>query len=119
MGEFAIEIERIALQGPLVVGKSGVMITPIRPSQTAWLVQEMARVGAGGFRALGPGASLRLEVPPQPQGIAAVHLSLRLFKPIQPDMWSMVETSYRRLLKYDDLKAARSRSVIGPPNGDD
>lgn len=119
VGKFAIDIERVALEAPVGVGKAGVIITPIWPSQTAWEVQEMAAAGSGAFRALGPGASLRLDVPPLPQGIAAVHLRLRLFKPIQPDMWSMVKTSYRRLLSYDDLKAAQTRSLIGLPNGDD
>jgi hypothetical protein len=115
VGEYAIDIERVTLQAPLVVGQTGVAITPIWPSQTSWQVQEMERVGEGSFRALGRGASLRLKVPAQPQEIAAVHLRLRLFKSIDSDMWKMVALSYQRLLRYDDLKTAQARSVIGSP----
>jgi tetratricopeptide (TPR) repeat protein len=119
VGEFAIEIKQLTLEAPLVVGAAGVPITRVWPGETSWQVQEMAPIGAGIFRALGPGATLRLDVPPQPRGVAEIHLRLRLFKPIDPEMWSMVTTSYQRLLRYDDLKVAQSRSVTGISNGND
>ena len=119
VGQFAIEVERVRLQAPLVVGKTGVRVTPIWPGPTSWKFQEMVRVASGRYRGLEPGASLRLEVPPQPEGIAAVYLRLRLFKPIDQSMWNMVRTSYERLLRYEDLKIVQSRSIIAITAGND
>ena len=82
---------------------------PVWPAKSSWQVQEMAPIGVGSYRALRPGAALHLDIPPQPRGVAAVHLRLRLFKPTDQDLWSMVETSYRNLLRYDDLKAALAK----------
>jgi tetratricopeptide (TPR) repeat protein len=115
VGQLAIEIKRVAIEAPLLVGKPGVPTVPLWPGETSWRVQEMTPVGVGSYRALGPGAALRLEVPPQPRGVAKLYLTLRLFKPFDPELWGMVQKSYERLLRYDDLKAARARSVIGIP----
>jgi hypothetical protein len=79
----------------------------------------MAPIKLGSYRALGAGAAVRLEVPPQPRGIAAVRLTLRLVKPLDPDLWTMVEKSYKNLLRYDDLEAARARSPDGISKGAD
>ena len=117
VGEFATEIKQVTLQAPLLVGEAGVPAMPVWPAKSSWRVQEMAPIGVGSYRALGPGAALHLDIPPQPRGVAAVHLRLRLFKPTDQDLWSMVETSYRNLLRYDDLKAALARSAIGMANG--
>jgi tetratricopeptide (TPR) repeat protein len=117
VGEFAIEIKQVSVQAPLLVGEAGVPALRVWPAENSWRVQEMAPIGVGSYRALGPGAALRLDIPPQPKGVAAVHLRLRLFKPTDQDLWSMVETSYRNLLRYDDLKAALARSAIGKANG--
>jgi tetratricopeptide (TPR) repeat protein len=119
VGEFAIEIKQVSVQAPLLVGESGVPAIRVWPAKTSWQVQEMAPISEGSYRALGPSASLRLAIPPQPKGVALVHLRLRLFKPADQDLWSMVETSYRNLLRYDDLKAALARSAIGKANGFD
>jgi tetratricopeptide (TPR) repeat protein len=117
VGQFAIEITRVTLEAPLLVGEAGVPPMPVWPAEISWRVQEMAPISAGSYRALGPGAALHLHLPPQPKGVAAVHLRLRLFKPTDQDFWGMVETSYRNLLRYEELKAARDRSVIGITEG--
>ena len=117
VGEFAIEIKQVELQTPLSVGETGVPAIPVWPAKTSWQVQEMAPISIGSYRALGPGGALHLDLPPQPKGFAAVHLRLRLFKPTDQDMWDMVKTSYRNLLRYDALKAALARSAIGITNG--
>ena len=119
VGELAIEVERVRLKAPLVVGKTGVSTTAIWPGPTSWNSQKMIRVASGRYRGLGPGASLRLGVPPQPEGIAAVYLRLRLFKQIDHSTWSIIRTSYERLLRYDALRAAQSRSIIGFSVGND
>lgn len=118
IGEYAIEIEQVTLQGALAVGQPGLAMTPVWPSQTAWRAQDMVKIGEGRFRALGPGATLRLQIPAQSQDIAAVHLKLRLFKPIDSELWRMARTSYQRLLKYDDFKTLQARSVLGSQQGD-
>ena len=117
VGEFATEIKQVTLQPPLLVGAPGVATKPVWPAKTSWRVQEMAPIRLGSYRALGPGAALHLDVPPQPRGVAAVHIRMRLFKPTDPDLWSMVETSYRRLLRLDGLKATLARSAVGMANG--
>lgn len=119
VGEFAIEIKQVSVQAPLLVGEAGVPARRVWPAENTWRVQEMAPIRGGIYRPLGPGASLHLDIPPQPKGVAVVHLRLRLFKPTDQDLWSMVETSYRNLLRYDDLKAALARSTIGKANGFD
>ncbi|MGH7770294.1 MAG: tetratricopeptide repeat protein [Candidatus Binatia bacterium] len=116
-GQLAIEIKRVAVEAPLLVAKPGAAAAPLWPGATAWRLQEMAPIGAGSYRALGPGAALRLDVSPQPRGVAKLYLTLRLFKPLDPELWAMVQKSYERLLKYDELKAARARSVEGIPVG--
>ena len=115
--ESAIEIERVTMQAPLLVGEPGVSTAHLWPGETSWRVQEMAPVGSGRYRALGPGATLRLNIPPQPRGVAEIHLRLRLFKRLDPDLWAWVEKSYRNLLRYNDLESARERSLIGTANG--
>lgn len=117
VGEFATEIKQVTLQPPLLVGATGIATKPVWPGETSWQVQQMAPIRPGSYRALGPGAALHLNVPPQPRGVAAVHIRLRLFKPTDPDLWSLVETSYRRLLRYDGLKATAARSAVGIANG--
>jgi tetratricopeptide (TPR) repeat protein len=112
VGEVAIEIKRVTMQSPVLVGKPGVLTTPIWPNETPWRAQEMAPIGVGSYRALGTAAALHRNVPPQPHGIAAIHLRLRLFKPFDPELWDMVQKSYQNLLRYDDLKTVRNRSVI-------
>jgi tetratricopeptide (TPR) repeat protein len=114
-GQLAIEIKRVAIEAPVLVGKPGVPTVALWPGAILWRAQEMTPIGSGSYRALGPGAALRLDVPPQPRGVAKVYLTLRLFKPFDPELWGMVQKSYERLLKYDELKAARARSVEGIP----
>jgi tetratricopeptide (TPR) repeat protein len=115
--EFAIEIKQVTMQAPLLVGEPGVSTTPVWPKELSWQIQEMAPVGIGRYRALGPGAALRLNIPAQPRGVAEIHLRLRLFKPLDPDLWALVEKSYKNLLRYNDLESARERSLIGIANG--
>jgi tetratricopeptide (TPR) repeat protein len=115
VGQLAIEIKRVALEAPLLVGKPGVPVAPLWPGANSWRVQEMAPIAVGSYRALGPGAAMRLDVPPQPRGVAKLYLTLRLFKPFDPELWGMVQKSYERLLRYDELKAVRARSVEGIP----
>jgi len=115
--ESAIEIKRVTMQAPLLVGEPGVSTTPVWPGETLWRVQKMVPVGTGRYRALGPDAALRLDIAPQARGVAEIHLTLRLFKLLDPDLWVWVEKSYRNLLRFDDLEAARERSLIGNANG--
>jgi tetratricopeptide (TPR) repeat protein len=119
VGKFALEIKRVSLEEPVYIGHAGVRQVGLWPGETKLRVQEMAPIKSGSYRALGAGATLRLEVPAQPRGIAAVRLTLRLFKPLDPDLWTMVEKSYKNLLRYDDLEAARGRSTDGISKGTD
>jgi tetratricopeptide (TPR) repeat protein len=117
MGEFAIEVKRVTMLAPLLVGRPGLSNSHFRPKELAWQVKEMAPVGINRYRSLGPGAALRLNVPPQPRGVAEIGLTLRLFKPLEPDLWEWVEKSYKNLLRYNDLESAQERSLIGISNG--
>jgi hypothetical protein len=119
VGQFAVEIKQVTLERPVLVGRAGVQPAALWPGETSLRVQEMAPIKKGRYRALGSGATLRLDVPAQPEGVAAVHLTLRLFKPLDADLWSMVEKSYKNLLRYDALEAARERWVNGIPAGED
>jgi tetratricopeptide (TPR) repeat protein len=121
VGSLAVEIKRVMTEAPPLVGKTGVLTTPVWPGEVSWRVQEMAPIGTASYRALGPGAALRLDIPAQPRGVAKVYVTLRFFKPFDPDLWSMVQKSYERLLRYDELKAVRARSTVDipvPPAGD-
>ena len=118
-GPFAIEIKQVTLQHPATVGVLGVGSAQLWPGQTSWRFQEMAPIGTNGFRALGPGAALRLVVPAQPRGVGEIHLSLRLFKPLDKDLSEMIRKSYHNLLRHDALKAMRDRSVASLTQGAD
>ena len=117
VGEFAIEIKRVTLDVPIVVGKPGVSTTQLWPGKNRWRVQDMKPIGIGSYIPLGPGAALRLDIDQQPQGVAVVRLSLRLFKLIEPELWRMVKKSYENLLRYDDLKTTQARSFPAGSGG--
>lgn len=109
-GPFALEIERVAIKHLAMVGVLGVGGAQLWPGTGRWKLQDMAPIGGGRFRVNGPNAALHLDIPPQPQSVAHIDVRLRLFKPVDAELWNMVRRSYRNLLRHESLKALQDRS---------
>lgn len=88
-GPFAAEVAALELEAPLAVGEPG------PPARAAPVLE--------GDRA---------PLPASPRGWARARLRLRLFKPVDAELWSEVETAYRNLLDWDGLARARERTRL-------
>ncbi len=69
-------------------------------------------LGAGRHAARGPRTRLRTRLPFEASP-ARVRVRLRLFKPLDAELWAAVDRSYRNALDLAGLREARDRSVVG------
>lgn len=106
---FAVALDSVVLEPARIVGRiaagSRMVLTP-PPAE----LLDLEPAGPGRYRATGPASALRID-PPASAPIAGLTMYLRLFKPVDPDLWSGVERSYRNLLDWDGLAAAAARTV--------
>ncbi|HXE57636.1 MAG TPA: hypothetical protein VNK43_06510 [Gemmatimonadales bacterium] len=109
---YPIEVRRVTVLGPQVVGRQGRDSLELAP--LAWEVWGMTRTEDGRFYADSADPAIRLTVPPRPRGVERLRLELRLFKPVDPDLWAMARKSYRNRLAHDALEVARDRTVVLP-----
>ncbi|MGH7476602.1 MAG: tetratricopeptide repeat protein [Longimicrobiales bacterium] len=104
-GLFA-EVAELGMREPLRPGIPGRRQQVARPAVAAWEVP----FDLGQER----GAPLRIELAEELESIEEVWLVIRLPKPVDSNLWTMVEKSYRNRLDADGLAAARARSQTLP-----
>ncbi len=75
-------------------------------------LQGLDPLGTGRYAARGPSTTLHADLPFDGP-VARVRARLRLFKPLDAELWAAVEKSYRNVLAFEALRAAQERSVVG------
>lgn len=112
-GGFSLGLERAVVLGPLRAGVAGAGTETELPLDQAD-TRALTRTGQYAWRAEAGNATLALPVFAQRDGIAHVHLRLRLFKPTDPATWGMVVPAYRNRLDAAGLAAAQARTLLLP-----
>ena len=108
----SIEVDRVDLRPPIIIGRTTAHASASVPVPGAWSREDFETDGTDLYRAAGPESVLTLQVSSQPHGVAAVRLRVRLFKAHDEDVWQMVESSYRSRVDPKGLAAARDRSPV-------
>jgi len=101
-GPHAFEVASLVLTGPLAVGEAG---PPPRRLLRAPLVWELQTAE--------PAASaptFRLALAPETRDWVTARLRVRLFKPVDAELWRQVAAAYRNLLDWEGLERAQGRS---------
>jgi len=113
-GGFAMRVEQVTLLPATVVGAMGAggdVHVPPRPAA----VSSFEAAGQGALRPTGDSTLAAYPLPALPTGIAGVRLRMRLYKPVDDELWQSVEKSFRNLLDEKGLAAAADRSLpLGP-----
>jgi tetratricopeptide (TPR) repeat protein len=112
-GGFAMQVQRITLFPATVVGATTagreVDVPPI-PS----VLSGLEPAAGGALRPTGDSTMAVYSLPMLPAGIAGVRLRVRLYKPVDDELWGWVEKSFRNLLDERGLTAAADRTVPLP-----
>lgn len=109
---FPLEVERVTLVAPLLVGAAGGADSLSFGPDAGWVPQGMTAVAPGRFRPDSAVGGVRLEVPALPRGVASLHLRLRLAKPVDGDLWAMARKSYNNLLNQAGRAASERRLIL-------
>ena len=113
-GGFAMRVQQITLLPATVVGAmeaGGDVDVPPRPSA----VSGFETAGEGALRPTGESSAAAYPLPALPSGIAGVRLRVRLYKPVDDELWQSVEKSFRNLLDENGLAATADRTLpLGP-----
>jgi hypothetical protein len=108
-GGLYTEIERVSLWGPVMMGRHGLETATVQPmGNVLWQVSE--RLGVEPNE--GQPAEARIALPPLTSGLERIRLMIRIPKPIDRPLWTVVEQAYRNRLLFDQLRRARERSYI-------
>jgi tetratricopeptide (TPR) repeat protein len=111
-GGLAFRLEAAVLEPARVAGRAA-PTTPI-VLDTAAFEGRRLRAVPGGWLPEDTAGALALRVPPQPLGVARVQLRLRLFKPLDKDLWGQIRKSYWNLLDTQGLAQAEARTLVFP-----
>ncbi len=105
---FAIRVERAEIVPAMLAGR----VAPLRPQvlDPAGLRGPATAAAEGGWLPADT-ASLALGVPALPGGASRLRLRVRLFKPVDRDLWRQVQKSYQNLLDAPGLAAATARTL--------
>jgi tetratricopeptide (TPR) repeat protein len=109
-GGFAVRVERLTLRPAMAVGVVGPaepVELPLRPSA----LRGMEPAVSGALRPAGDGTLVEYAIPDLRAGVAGVHVRLRVYKPVDEELWQAVRKSYRNLLDQPGLSAASERTV--------
>jgi tetratricopeptide (TPR) repeat protein len=101
-GPNALEVASLALTGPLAVGETGPPPRLALQAPVAWELRNAEPTASA--------PTLRLALPPETRDWVAARLRVRLFKPVDPELWRQVAAAYRNLLDWEGLEAAQGRS---------
>jgi tetratricopeptide (TPR) repeat protein len=109
-GGFAMRVQQITLLPATVVGamKAGVEVD-VSPRPSAISGFETAEQGA--LRPTEDSSTAAYPLPALPTGIAGVRLRVRLYKPVDDELWQSVEKSFHNLLDEKGLAAAVDRTL--------
>lgn len=104
------ELAAVRLVPPLSAGRLPADDVVLEPAGgLPWIADGSGDPAAGGGR----DPALRLEVAAR-DGVESITLRIRLPKPVDPVLWSMVEKSYRNRLDHDGLARALALTHVLP-----
>ena len=78
-----------------------------------WSALGGSQLEAGCLRADSPAACLRGEIAGPQQGAERAAFELVVYKACSESLWTMVATSYKNLLLWDELESLRARTRVG------
>jgi len=107
---FAMQIQQIILVPATAVGviETGQPVdVPPRPST----LLNFEPVEGGALRPTGDSTLVAYPLPALSTGIAGIRLRLRLYKPVDDELWQWVSKSHRNLLDQDGLADAADRTL--------
>ena len=104
-GGLPVELEQVTLLPATVAGATPAPAMMLRGEQGAWTFP-----GATGDSTVA--AMPRVQFNTGPAGLEQIILRVRLRKPADPALWSIVERSYRSLLNTEGLERARRGTVV-------
>ncbi len=116
---YSIEIQRVALGAPQVVGRPGSTRREVWSGGTPWQVDSLTPRSATLYQShiKSPGGTLHLPLESRPEPISTVYLHLRLIKPVDFQTWDalgapMVKRSFQNRLNYGGLDSVKARIIV-------
>lgn len=121
-GPLVVEVETngftMAVDAPRVVPALSVGIQPVampaHASGTARWQGDGATLEAGRYVAARKDARLFATVPAGETPATLIRFDVRMFKPVDPETWSMARRSYSNLLNEEGFRAAAARAQLQP-----
>lgn len=121
-GPLVVEVETngftMAVGTPLVVPALRTGIQPVakppRASATAQWQGDGATLEEGRYVAARKDARLFVTIPAGETPVTQIRFDVRMFKPVDPETWSMARSSYRNLLNEEGFRAAAARAQLQP-----
>lgn len=122
-GPYAAELRRLVLEGGVELGRAEgrlptASIAGIRREGSPVLRSRRAVDAFPTGETVGsrpPRPVLDVPSTDAPATTARARLEIRLLKPIEASTWKLVEASYRNVLDFEGLEAARRRTRLEPP----
>ena len=108
------ELAALRLNPPLYVGIDHTERTSIWAPSGGWQIAEAASADPTASQPLDSASAFPVEVPSQPSGVEMVHLTLRLFKPLDAEISTIVDSAYRNLVDDARYHNAQERSGMRP-----
>jgi tetratricopeptide (TPR) repeat protein len=109
---WSLDVREIGFLAPQLVGVARTIpFTPV--PQLVWRATGGEQLAAGQLRASDASSSLRGELRGPEDGAARGVFELVAYKACSETLWSMVATSYRNLLLWDELEGQAARMRIG------
>ncbi len=109
-GGFAMALDSVALVPAVTVGVPQ-RRSEVRVPVTPLTMEGMTPGPHGAVLPQGYESTISVAVPSQPAGIEQVRLRLRLFKPVDSDLWETVQTAFHNLLDTAGQVSADARTV--------
>lgn len=111
-GGYSFRLAELALLPPIPADRPGAG-APVELPPDAWSLAEASATEDGAVAAAGPAARACRPSLALPDGAARLRATLTLYKAVPAELWAAVEQSYRNVLAYEHLEAARARVVVG------
>ena len=109
-GGLQVEVEQATLQPALLAGSAPAEPVTLRASTARWLLTPVASADS----VAPPTSAFSIPLPSVDGTTERIDLRLRIKKPADPLLWSMVERSYRNQLDTDGLTRARAVTYVLP-----
>jgi tetratricopeptide (TPR) repeat protein len=104
-GGYSAEVRSVTLQPALLVGRSPAEPIVLLP-EPAWTGDSVSSPRPGLFQSAGSETAIHVPLPPDLPPIATVEVELRLFKPMNDDLWALARRAYRSILRPQGLDSA-------------